>query len=67
MKSSIWLRLVIATTVMLITNVLLELLFEGNITSIQANPVKPLFTALITGIAIVIGQELVKEMQENQQ
>ena len=52
---------------MLITNVLLELLFEGNITSIQANPIKPLFTALITGIAIVIGQELVKEMQENQQ
>lgn len=60
-----YLRLVIASTIMLFTNVLIELIFEGNIASLQSNPIKTLFTALILGIAMVIGQELIKEMQEN--
>ena len=46
--------MVIASTIMLFTNVLIELIFEGNIASLQSNPIKTLFTALILGIAIVI-------------
>lgn len=63
---NIFVRTLAASIVMLLAEVLIELLFEGNLVSIYAEPLRVIVKSVITGILIVIGQELIKETIENQ-
>ena len=64
--NNIFMRILVASMVMLLADVFIELLFEGNLVSIYANPLRTIVESVMTGIFIVIVQELIKETIENQ-